>query len=308
VPEVRGMGRGLAAILDRDARAGGSLRQVPVDAIRPNPLQPRRHFDPDALAELAESIRTHGVLQPLVVRTVENGYELVAGERRLRAAKLAGLATVPALVRDFEGSERLEVALTENLARADLSPVESARALALLVEDLGCPKAEVARRVGRSRSSVANLIRLLELPDEVLAMIDRGDLSEGHGRALLMCKDEDLRILLARRARDEGWSVRRTEEAVRSALASDEGNGAAQTNGALVRTRRTNSAEAADLADRVEGALARSIGLPVRVRVSARGRLTLELPSPEAAVLLCERLEALAGTSGLAHQGALRAA
>ena len=167
-----------------------ALREIAVELIRPNPNQPRKEFDGEALIALAESISARGMLQPIVVRPLAGGeYELIAGERRLRAAKMAGLEQVPALVRDTDEAERLELALIENMAREDLNPIEEARACATLVEDLGITKEELGRRVGRSRVAVSNLIRLLELPDEALAMIEAGELTEGHGRALLMCKD-----------------------------------------------------------------------------------------------------------------------
>ncbi len=175
----RGMGRGLAAILPSGPDGEVGLREIPVDLIRPNPRQPRRAFASDALHALAESIRSRGMLQPIVVRPLVGGhYELVAGERRLRAARIAGLEVVPALVRDADDRERLDIALAENMAREDLNPVEQARGCAMLVEDLGLSKGELARRVGRSRAAIANLIRLLDLPEEALELIEQGKLSE----------------------------------------------------------------------------------------------------------------------------------
>ncbi len=182
-----GMGRGLAAILPETATAdAGELRELPVELVKPNPNQPRTRFDPEALSSLASSIETSGVIQPLLVRPLLDGsYELIAGERRWRAAQQAGLAKVPAIVRDSEQVERLQMALIENMVREDLNPVEEARACAALVEELGVSKEELARRVGRSRPAISNLIRLLDLPDEALELLESGDLSEGHGRALL---------------------------------------------------------------------------------------------------------------------------
>jgi ParB family chromosome partitioning protein len=216
----RGMGRGLAAILPESAPAGdvGDLRELPVTLIKPNPKQPRTQFDPEALAGLASSIEASGVVQPLLVRPLHDGsYELIAGERRWRAAQQAGLEKVPAVVRDSERAERLQVALIENMVREDLNPVEEARACAALVEDLGLSKEDLARRIGRSRPAVSNLIRLLDLPDEALELLESGELSEGHGRALLGVAGHDLRRRLARNAARGGWSVRETENRVKLA-------------------------------------------------------------------------------------------
>ena len=180
----KGMGRGLAAILSVAPRDElQELRPLPVDMIDPSPKQPRRNFDEDSLMALAGSIRARGVLQPVLVRPMVSGrYELIAGERRWRAAQLAELTAIPAVVRRHDDAASLEVALIENMAREDLSPVEEARACAALVEELGLTREEVGLRVGRSRVAVSNLIRLLDLPDEALELIERGDLTEGHGR------------------------------------------------------------------------------------------------------------------------------
>jgi ParB family transcriptional regulator, chromosome partitioning protein len=215
-----GIGRGLAAILPEtpaDA-AAGELLELPVTLIKPNPNQPRTHFDPDALTALAASIEASGVVQPLLVRPLADGsYELVAGERRWRAAQQAGLEKVPAVVRDQAEPERLQAALIENMVREDLNPVEEAKACSALVEDLGLTKEELARRVGRNRATISNLIRLLELPDEALEMLERKELSEGHGRAILGAAGNDVRRRLAREAKAGGWSVRETENRVRLA-------------------------------------------------------------------------------------------
>ena len=216
----RGIGRGLSAILPDSSGAGeaGELRELPVDLIKPNPGQPRTKFDPEALTALAESIETSGIVQPLLVRPLHDGsYELVAGERRWRAAQQAGLTKVPAVVRDQAEAERLQAALIENMVREDLNPVEEAKACAALVEDLGLTKEDLARRVGRSRPAVSNLIRLLELPDETLELLEAGELSEGHGRALLGARGNDVRRRLSRDAVRGGWSVRETENRVRLA-------------------------------------------------------------------------------------------
>jgi ParB family chromosome partitioning protein len=206
------MGRGLAAILPETGIGEPDFREVPVALIRPNPHQPRRTFDPEAISALAESISAAGVIQPLIVRPLNDGrYELIAGERRWRAAREAKLELVPALIRDEDEGERLQTALIENVAREDLNPVDEARACAALVEDLGVTKEELGRRLGRSRVAISNLIRLLDLPDPVLELLEADELSEGHGRAILRARGDEARTELARQAGASGWSVRETE-------------------------------------------------------------------------------------------------
>ena len=260
----RGMGRGLAAILpERSGEDVGELRELPVELVKPNPKQPRTRFDAEALSALAASIEASGVIQPLLVRPLPDGsYELIAGERRWRAAQEAGLEKVPAIVRDSERAERLQVALIENMVREDLNPVEEAKACAALVEDLGLSKEELARRIGRSRPAVSNLIRLLDLPDEALELLESGDLSEGHGRALLAAEGNDVRRRLARDAARAGWSVRETEN--RAKLASqpkEKRSGSKKSLGAEER------AAIRETADRFEAAL----GHEVTVRPKGEG-------------------------------------
>jgi ParB family chromosome partitioning protein len=251
----RGIGRGLAAILPETISEGaGELLELPVGLIKPNPNQPRTKFDPEALAGLAASIETSGVVQPLLVRPLHDGsYELIAGERRWRAARQAGLERVPAVVRDQEEAERLQAGLIENMVRENLNPVEEARACASLVEELGLSKEELARRVGRSRPAVSNLIRLLDLPDEALALLESGELSEGHGRALLTAPGNDVRRHLARDAARGGWSVRETENRVR--LAGQPKSGA----GIHRKVDPEEAAAQAEVADRLESALGREV-------------------------------------------------
>src|SRR3954467_11533782 len=220
----RGMGRGLAAILSVSSPESDDLRRIPVELVDRNPRQPRSAFDDATLQGLADSVKARGVLQPVLVRPLPSGrYELIAGERRWRAAQLAGLEEIPALVRDRDDAEALEVALIENMAREDLNPVEEARACAALVEELGLTREEVGRRVGRGRVAVSNLLRLLELPDEALALLEAGALTEGHGRALLMAPDPDARRRLSRDAAAHGWSVRQTEARARAAAEGADG-------------------------------------------------------------------------------------
>ena len=215
----RGLGSGLAAILpDAGGEGAGELRELPVELVKPNPNQPRTKIDPEALAGLASSIEANGVIQPLLVRPLADGsYELIAGERRWRAAQEAGLAKVPAVVRDQERAERLQAAVIENMVREDLNPVDEARACAALVDELGLSKEELARRVGRSRPTISNLIRLLDLPDEALELLEGGKLSAGHGRALLAAEGNDIRRRLARDTVRGGWSVRELENRVKLA-------------------------------------------------------------------------------------------
>jgi ParB family transcriptional regulator, chromosome partitioning protein len=256
----RGMGRGLAAILPApDAADEPDLRRIPVALIRPNPDQPRRRLDPESIAALSESIAAAGVIQPLIVRSLRDGrYELIAGERRWRAAQRAGLETVPALVRDEDEARRLETALIENVAREDLNPVDEARACATLVEDLGISKEELAGRLGRSRPAISNLIRLLDLPPDVLEMLESGALSEGHGRAILLVAGVDARRRLARDARAAGWSVRETERRAK---------GGGRRRRAKVLRHPDQEAMLAEAEDALESAL----GHGVRVRAARRG-------------------------------------
>jgi ParB family chromosome partitioning protein len=252
----RGIGRGLAAILpESDASAAGELRELPVELIKPNPEQPRTNFDPEALTALAASIEASGVLQPLLVRPLPDGsYELVAGERRWRAAQQAGLEKVPAVIRDQAQAERLQSALIENMVREDLNPVEEARACDALINELKLSKEDLARRVGRSRPSISNLIRLLELPDEALAMLESGELAEGHGRAILGAEGNDVRRRLARDAARGGWSVRETENRVRLA-----GQPKARPRRKAVDPDAEAALEAA--ADQLEKALGREVSV-----------------------------------------------
>jgi ParB family chromosome partitioning protein len=285
----RGMGRGLAAILTSSAAVAEddvALRDIPVELLVPNPHQPRRTFNEESLQALTDSLSERGVLQPVLVRPVAGGtYEIVAGERRWRAAQRAGLEMVPAIVREHDDAASLEVALIENMAREDLNPVEEARACALLTEELGLTREELGRRVGRSRVAVSNLIRLLDLPDEVLDLLETGRLAEGHGRAVLMAGDHDARRRLARRAADEGWTVRRTEDEAR----------ALNEAGQSIRVRRGTRgahpdqiAAASDLAD----TLGRALGAAVQVRPKGEGyTVTLTLSDHAEAEALARRFE-----------------
>lgn len=283
----RGIGRGLAAILSANAaengESGPDLRDLPVDLITPNPNQPRRRFDEDAMLALVDSLRVRGVLQPLLVRPVLGGmYELIAGERRWRAARMAGLQSVPAVVRAHADADSLEIALIENMVREDLNPVEEARACSMLVDELGLTREEIGLRVGRSRVAVSNLMRLLDLPDEVLDLLETQVLTEGHGKALLMAPDHDDRRRLARAAAVEGWTVREVERRARAAAERPE-----PSQRDRPRPHPDQEAAAADLGD----LFAKAMGTDVRVVPRGPGyRLSIAFASLEEARSAAERL------------------
>jgi len=270
----RGLGRGLEVLVG-GADAAPALIELAVGEISPNARQPRRRFEPEATAGLAESIRHQGLLQPVVVRPrAGGGYELIAGERRWRAAREAGIETVPALVRTADDRDSLLLALVENVAREDLSAVEEARAYAVLIDEFGLSASQVAQRVGRSPSSLSNRLRLLELPDEVLWMLVRAELTEGHARAVLAVPDQDNRRRLAKRIVREGLSVRAAERAASDA-------------GARTRPRRAPAVDP-ELSRRVRGAAERLTGVEARVR---NGRLEIPFASEVELEELVEALE-----------------
>jgi ParB family transcriptional regulator, chromosome partitioning protein len=260
------------------AAAEASLAEIPVGAIRPNPRQPRRRFEPEASAGLVGSIRAQGVLQPLIVRPGPGGgYELIAGERRWRAAKEAGAATVPAVVRAADDRDSILLALVENVAREQLSAVEEARAYAVLIDEFELSLGDVADRVGRSKASVSNRLRLLELPEDVLWMLARGDLAEGHARAVLSVPGHDARRRLARRVVRDGLSVRATERA-------------AQGAGARRRPRRAARPVDPALAEQARVTVERATGRPARV---GPGRIELLFHDDHDLAELLEAVERL---------------
>lgn len=285
-----GMGRGLGAILSVSGPGEGvaqELRELQLELISPNPKQPRRQFEQEGLDALAASLGEQGVLQPVLVRPTAAGkYELVAGERRWRAARLAGLSTIPALVRDRGDAASLEVALIENMAREDLNPIEEARACAALVEELGLTRAEVGRRVGRSRVAVSNLLRLLDLPDSVIELLEHDALTEGHGRALLLAEDHGARASLAGSAVEQGWSVRTVEERARESNAAIGAPTRPRVSAGVLHPDQEQAAR--EIAD----ALGVALGAEVRVKVAAGGRYRAELlfDGPEEALELAQRV------------------
>ena len=219
------LGKGLDAIFGEDIDSflddiangssqvkGSGKTEIPLKEIRPNPYQPRKEFDENGLKELADSIRENGVFQPILVRKSLSGYELVAGERRVRASKLAGKKNIPAIIVDFDDRQMMEISLLENIQRKDLTPIEEARAYQQLIKKLGYTQEELSKRIGKSRSNVTNMLRLLSLPEEVQTMVNNGKLSYGHARTLLGLNDEDKMIDVAKRAIKEGLSVRQLED------------------------------------------------------------------------------------------------
>ena len=258
---------------------GGSaseLAHVPLEQIHANPRQVRKHFEHEATAGLADSIRAQGMIQPVVLRPrIEGGYELIAGERRWRAAREAGMPTIPAVIREADDRETLLLGLVENVAREDLSPIEEARAYAVLIDEFDLSLGEVAERVGRSKPAVSNRLRLLELPEEVLWMLARGELSEGHARAVLAVPEHDERRRLAKRIAEHGLSVREAERAARTA-------------GARTRPRRRAQPVDPVLGERARAAAERLTGLPARI---AAGRLEIRFGDEHELEELVESLE-----------------
>jgi len=218
----KALGRGLSALLREVETASAGLEQVPVDLIDPNPFQPRSAFPEETLRELAESIRSSGVLQPILVRRVDGKYQLIAGERRLRAARMAGLQAVPAVIRDLGDRETLELAVTENVMREDLNPIEVAHAYDSLQERFQLSHEEIAARIGINRSTVSNTLRLLGLPEQIQNMVANGDVSAGHARALLGLQSADRQNELAQLIAKRGLSVRQVESIVASAQSAPE--------------------------------------------------------------------------------------
>ena len=274
----RGLGRGLEVLVGGLDPAAPELVELPVDAIHANPRQPRKRFDGEAGSGLAESIRSQGVIQPLLVRPrAAGGYEIVAGERRWRAAREAGRPTVPAVVREADDRDTLLLGLIENVAREQLTPVEEARAYAVLIDEFGLSLGDVAERVGRSKPSVSNRIRLLDLPDDVLGMVERGQLSEGHARAVLAVPDHEGRRRLAREIVQKGLSVRAAEQRAKWA-------------GARQRPRVRATPVDPALAARVREALERLTGFHAKI---GAGRVELVFADEHELENLAEALERL---------------
>ena len=262
-----GLGKGLDALfmdnsIEEEAKSAVKLK---INDIEPNRAQPRKSFDEEALEELANSISTHGVIQPLLVRPLaDGGYQLIAGERRWRASRMAGLTEVPVVIREMSDSEAMELALVENLQREDLNPIEEAQGLALLMETYGLTQEQAAKRVGKSRPAVANSMRLLSLPQEVLAMVERGELSAGHARTILALENAEQITALANEIIKKNLSVRETERAVKALLKGD--------------TKKEKRAKKRDTYyDEVELAVSQSLGRKAKVSLSGGNKGTLEI-------------------------------
>jgi ParB family chromosome partitioning protein len=288
----RGLGRGLEALIpsgeyvdevgvDSTARRRFAM-QIPIGEVRPNPEQPRRNFEEESLRELADSIRLHGVLQPLLVREGMDGFELIAGERRLRAAELAGLSEVPVIVHPTTGArqeERLELALVENLQRTDLNAIEEARAMQRLLREFGLTQEAVAERLGKSRVAVANIVRLLGLPEQILKLVETGAISAGHARALLGLPSASQQLAAAELVMKHRWSVRQTEDWVRVRV-SDEPR-------ARVASIPSTDPDTAALEDEFRRSLGTKV---VLTRLRKGGRLTIEFYSDDELEALRRRL------------------
>jgi ParB family transcriptional regulator, chromosome partitioning protein len=261
----RGLGRGLSALISAGESVGGlRFEEVPISAIRPNTHQPRRNFSEESIKELAASIREVGILQPLVIRSTDTGFELIAGERRLRAAKEAGLDRVPVLIRQAGEGESMEMALVENLQREDLNPLETAAAYQALMEGFGLTKDQLAHRLGKSRAAITNTLRLIRLPESIRAMVLAEKLSEGHARALLALETEERMLRIAEKVQAEKLSVRRTEELVREEFAGPQPTPETEEKPQEER----NAAGEYDGASRM---IQEALMLPTRVRASRRG-------------------------------------
>jgi ParB family chromosome partitioning protein len=286
------LGRGLSALLGdytspsaETAALSEGVRTVPTARITPNPFQPRREFAPEQLAELEDSIRKNGLLQPLVVRAAAAGspegaeWELVAGERRWRAVRRLGWVEVPVVVKELDDRAMLVLAIVENVQRADLSPLEEAAGYRQLIEEFGYTQAEVAESVGRERSTVANLLRLLQLPPSVQRMVNEGTLSMGHARALLGLEDERAMAELAREAADASLSVRAVEERVRQRRAAPAAQGETMPRGGDAASRGRDAAPGGDANVRhLEAELQRALGTQARIRLQGTQSGRIEIP------------------------------
>ena len=284
--KIGGLGKGLSAIFsENDTEDKNEVVTLKISQIEPNRNQPRRTFDEDALQELALSISEHGVLQPILVRPmIYGGYQIVAGERRYRASRMAGLTEIPAIVRELSDSETMQIALIENLQRSDLTTLEEAMGYQTLMDEYDFSQEDVARIVGKSRSAVANTLRLLSLPDEVKDLLEQGKLSAGHARALLIVEDDKIAVDTARKIVSDGLSVRETEKLVK------------KTESAAPQKKKTSSVKKVTAYTEVELALTTALGTKVTVTENKNkkgGTLNIEFYDPEELFSLTHKLEKL---------------
>lgn len=280
----RGLGRGLSSLIATGESIGGlRFEELPLSVIRTNPHQPRRHFSHESIKELAESIREVGILQPLVVREAGRGFEIIAGERRFRAAKETELEKVPVLIREAGESQSMQLALVENLQREDLNPLETASAYQALMESFGLSRDQLAVSLGKSRSAVANTLRLAQLPASVQEMVAEGKLSEGHARAILAVEDEQGMLSLSRRVVEQQLSVRKTEELVKEYLGGTEAQSEQPGSG--------ENPEVPQEFDEASRMIQDSLTLPTRIRPMKKGgKLEIRFKSSEELEALLELL------------------
>ncbi len=276
--QSRGLGRGLGALLSNieDTR-GVDVRLIPVDSIKPSPYQPRREYDPSKIEELAVSIKEHGLLQPIILRRVDSGFEIVAGERRWRAAKMAGLMEIPAVVRDVDAKSAMAVALVENIQREDLNPIEEAVAFKRLVDEFGISQEAIGEMVGKSRSYVANILRLLKLPEKVRVLLREGKIDMGHARTLLSLENPDTQISLANLVAEKRLSVREVERLVK--LRTSE-SGTADRH----RLKRVRLVD-------IEDSLEKVLGVSVKVYIQDKHRLEVKFKSDDERAAFIKLLE-----------------
>lgn len=267
-----GLGRGLGALFEEEpqVKPAEEIEDLPLAEVRPNPYQPRKNFDEKKLAELAESIKENGVLQPIIVRQSVGGYEIIAGERRCRASELAGQSTIPAIIRQFDESQMMEVAILENLQREDLTPLEEAQAYEMLQKNLGLTQEEVSKKMGKSRPYITNYLRLLTLPQKTKGLLQRGELSMGQARTLLGLKDKDRIDELAKRVVKEGMPVRKVEALV------------AKMNERGQKQKKKNAGKSA-FVRASESQLAAKFGSPVSIteNKTGKGHLSIDFASPD---------------------------
>lgn len=276
----KGLGKGINALFPEiEKTSKDSIQEVEVTSCRPNPYQPRKNFQADSIEELKDSIKEYGVIQPIIVRKSIKGYEIVVGERRYRAAKEAGLKTIPAIVRDLSDERMMEVALLENLQRENLTPIEEAQAYANLIEKLNITQSVLSERLGKSRSHIANMIRLLSLPEEVIAYVNSGELSMGHGRALLSLKDKEVMSPLINKIRKEQLNVRQVEKLI------------TEMNEKQIKKKKKKPKKDIFIQER-ENVLRDTLGTPVHIhRGKRKGKIEIEFYNEDDLNRILEYLE-----------------